>query len=33
MYNGQEVLETDTPDSIGLTEGDNIGVYDRYSNI
>ena len=29
MYNGQEVIETDTPKSIGLKEGDNIDCFDR----
>ena len=29
MYNGREVTETDTPESIGLKEGDNIDCFDR----
>lgn len=29
MYNGREVLETDTAKSIGLKEGDNIDCFDR----
>ena len=29
MYNGQEVFETDTPNSIDLKEGDNIDCFDR----
>ena len=29
MYNGLEVAETDTPESIGLKEGDNIDCFDR----
>ena len=31
MYNGREVLETDTAKSIGLKEGDNIDCFDRLS--
>ena len=30
MYNGREVNETDTPESIGLKEGDNIDCFDRF---
>ena len=33
MHNGREVVVTDTPNSIGLKEGDNIDVYDRYIQI
>ena len=29
MYNGREVIETDTPESIGLKEGDNTDCFDR----
>ena len=29
MYNGEEVFETDTPNSIDLKEGDNIDCFDR----
>ena len=29
MYNGREVTVTDTPESIGLKEGDNIDCFDR----
>ena len=28
MYKGREVLETDTPKTIGFVEGDTIEVYD-----
>ena len=28
MYKGREVLETDTPKTIGFLEGDTIEVYD-----
>ena len=29
MYNGREVFENDSPNSIGLKEGDNIDCFDR----
>ena len=33
MYKGQEILETDTPNSIGLKEGDTIDCFDRWLNL
>lgn len=29
IFNGREVFETDTPESIGLKEGDNIDCYEK----
>ena len=31
IYNGREVFETDTPESIGLKEGDYVDCFDRFS--
>ena len=33
IHNGREILETDTPESIGLKEGDNIDCFDRWLNL
>ena len=33
MYKGREVLETDTPKTIGFVEGDTIEVYDLKAHL
>lgn len=33
QFQGREVLDTDTPNSIGMKEGDKIDVLEKYINV